>query len=344
MSIKFVDDPSYYQTITQSWDNATDASVSSGNGRFGTASIRVSGGAGQFAQKGLGVNITEGVLAVSVKPNTIAQGGNSVPLIALMDAGVQQVDVRITAGGNLLVTRNGTQLVGTTVQNMVPGRWYRLEFYALIDATTGKIQVKVNGQDWIPLTSNLNTRNTANSQFNEIQLGTPLFILPQSFSYDFNDVVVTDNNTPNANFLGDKRVFLLMPNSDSSVQWTPNGAASNNGSVKEVPPSTAPDEDTTYVSDSTVGHVDLYGYQSLPSGARNINSVTVAPRGRKDDAGIRTIRAVLKSSTTQVESADFAMSTSYAYNQFIQETDPNGGGSWTASAVNAVLAGVKVIA
>jgi len=131
----------------------------------------------------------------------------------------------------------------------------------------------------------------------------------------------------------------------AQVVWVCLGSGSNPGAqncmaVSEAPP----DDDSSYVTDATVGHLDRYTYPSISGSA--VKAVCVNMRAEKDDAGTRQIRACGKSGGTTFDNgADFSLSLS-SYGDFFAcfEVDPNTGVAWTVSGVNAAEFGVKTTA
>jgi hypothetical protein len=119
-----------------------------------------------------------------------------------------------------------------------------------------------------------------------------------------------------------------------------NPGAANWMAVSEYPP----DNDSSYVTDNTVGDQDRYSYPAI-SGS-SVKAVVVDMRAEKDDSATRAIRAVAKSGgTTADNGADLALPlNTYAAYQAIFETDPNSGVAWTVSGVNAAEFGIKTTA
>jgi hypothetical protein len=106
----------------------------------------------------------------------------------------------------------------------------------------------------------------------------------------------------------------------------------------------AEDGDTTYVYDSTTGHVDLYELADLAVTPSAIIGVVARQFARKTDAGTRSGTTRIKSGATFQDGATFAQSTTYQFLNTVLATDPNTGAAWTAAAVNALQVGPKVVA
>jgi len=104
------------------------------------------------------------------------------------------------------------------------------------------------------------------------------------------------------------------------------------------------DATTSYVYDSTVNDVDLYGIASISSTPASIIAVTTRAYMQKSDAGSRTAAVQLKSGSTTVASSTLTLTTSgWQWAWRTDLTDPDTSAAWTASGVNNVTIGPKVI-
>jgi hypothetical protein len=79
--------------------------------------------------------------------------------------------------------------------------------------------------------------------------------------------------------------------------------------------------DASYVESGTVGHKDLYGYQDLTATPAAIVAVQLATVARKDDAGGRSLRAVLESGAATANGATRVLGTTYALHDDRFEVD-----------------------
>lgn len=104
------------------------------------------------------------------------------------------------------------------------------------------------------------------------------------------------------------------------------------------------DGDASIVTSSTVGALDLYDLDDLPSTPASIMAVQARAITRKSDASARSGQLAIKSGATSALGSAVLQSTSYTALMQQWSTDPNTGAAWTASAINALQAGVKVAA
>jgi hypothetical protein len=108
-----------------------------------------------------------------------------------------------------------------------------------------------------------------------------------------------------------------------------------------------PDDATAYLSDQTVNDIELHTCASLsgvPTGSTTAVAVCVDIRGERDQSTTRSIRTLVKSSSTTVDNgADLALPNgTWTDFKTIFQLDPNGSIPWTVTAVNACKIGYKV--
>lgn len=335
MALRFVDgfDHVDVNALLLKWSSGNNLSYTAieGGTRFGVGSCFRVGLSGSLTVD-FGTNQPTWIVGFAYK-NT---GNNNTYIVAaLLDSGAYQCELRIDTTGRFLVTRNGTTLATSTLTYPRNGVWRYVEFKATI-GNAGAYEVRVDGETWLAATG-VDTQNTANAWANRMQLcdssaGT------NGFNGSIDDLYVCDaTGSANNDFLGDSRVYTLLPSSAGTyTQWAPTGAAANWDAVNDA----APDGDTSYVAASTVGALDTYQYPDLPGGT--VYGVAVNLDLRKDDAGTRQVASYVKSGSTEQAGASIAVPSSWDIVQQIWQTDPATGGAWTASAVNAAEFGVKV--
>lgn len=102
--------------------------------------------------------------------------------------------------------------------------------------------------------------------------------------------------------------------------------------------------DFSYVTSGTASTEDLFTFPNLAITPSAIYSVAIKPYVRISAAGVRTVTANLKSSTTDATGSLAATQPLVTY-QWLGSyflTDPNTSAAWTASGVNASKGGYKI--
>lgn len=224
-------------------------------------------------------------------------------------------------------------VLGTTAADLIQANvWHYIEMEIVISDTVGEVRVYLDNN--LVLTLSAQDTNNAVTTINTVGF----FAGASGFSHqcDYDDMYIIDAATR----LGERRIDLILPTSDSSVAWVKNTGASNFAAVDDLP---TVNSDTDYVQGSVVGDLDLYGFGDLVSNPATINAIRIVGYARKTDVGVREIALPIKSSGTQQDGTTFTILGTYNHYTRTINLDPNGSVAWTTAAVNALTAGVKVI-
>lgn len=334
MALLFMDGFDHYATadILKKWDLSGGAPAIGATGRRGGGGISFNGSA---VAPSITKNITAGatfVVGFYFKPTTL--GGSARIIATFLDSGSQQCEIRVNTSGTLSVTRNGSALTdGTSTNTLTLDAEYFLEWKVTIanSISAGTCVVRLNGTDWITVATSQDLQATANASANAFRLGGNA----TSVSYVADDFYLTDGTT----FLGDVRVDVLYPNGAGNYQdWTPSSGTDHAALVDETAPNTS-----DYLTGGAAGTKETLALGSTGSSGTVIG-VQVCNAVAKSDAGSSTVKNLIRSGSTDANGADYNPSTSYLYNISMHETDPATSSAWTISAVNALEAGVEVVA
>jgi hypothetical protein len=217
--------------------------------------------------------------------------------------------------------------------------WYFIEWKVTIANSTGANQcvVHVNNVEWLNLTG-VDTQLSATPQANQVEIGR-LNIDDAVFTFD--DFYICDNlGTRNNDFLGDCRIETLYPDGPGgSTDFGVNGALTNWQAVSEA----HADDDTSYVNNDTPGSIDTYTFTDPAGTINTVFGIQAVMRARKDNAGTRTFCRVVSIGGTDYAGTEFALGTDYAFFTEVIENNPATLSPWTAAAISALEAGVKVV-
>lgn len=339
MAIIFCDGFDYYVSadITKRWTGISSgvstgspySRLPSGQGLVGTASASVV--ANSCCYRSFGVNYVSGVVGLAVMWPLGAAASKVV--LQILDGTTEQISIRTNSSAVLTVTRNNNLLAtGTTV--ISGGVWYYMELkFTIATGTGGTVQLKLNGAAEIASTGSLNTRNTTNTQWNGIGLG--------SMVTWFDDVYALDTTAgSNTDFLGPIRVVALYPAAAGNYsQWTPNGGT-NMGSVSEM----FQDGDGSFNHSNTANQIDTFAMQDVPNGSGSIYCVQAVDVARQDSGAARTMAPLLRISGSDYVGTTVGLSTSYQFLTQIYDLQPVGGTpAWDIATVNAMEVGYKLI-
>lgn len=251
------------------------------------------------------------------------------------DGATEQIVLRNDSSGDLFVDRAGTNLGSTTALAPLLDTWYYIELDITFgDGTAGSIDLYVNGNNELSLSS-IDTRNVTGENLGRIGL-----IGNSSGANIFDDLYfLDDQGTDQTTRIGPCFIETVFPDANGTTNnFTASPAVSNYLNVDEADP----DDDTTYNHSSTATQKDLYGHAALTGSIDTIYAVMPRSRARISEAGSRGVKNVARSNVTEVDGTEKFIDQTYVYVDHIYENDPNGGGAWTESSVNAAEFGIKI--
>jgi hypothetical protein len=218
------------------------------------------------------------------------------------------------------------------------GVWAYLEVKMKCNATTGYCIVRVNGTEILNQTG-LDT-SWDGTGLTRVGIGGNG---SSHFTYYFDDLVVMDTTgSLNNAFLGDVTVSALYPNGDgASHDWLLSTGTPDTGVDHDCIDEPIVNDDTDYVSTSTVNVKSTYAMQDCAAGA-DIRAVQILASVRKGAEGPGQIKLVTRSNSTDYDGAAQGIGgTSYAYVREVREVDPATSAAWLEAAWNAVEIGIK---
>jgi len=309
-------------------------SISTG-GRFGTRGVNV------------GVNVWDTdfgktfpnnyetvIIGFAFKPDTFWGGGDN--LFEVREGGITHLSIRRSTVNRdiYLMHGNGTWLAASQYGASPLYVWQYLEIKTRIHDTLGFVEVRLNGQTIINLT-NIDTRNGGSGYFNTLYFGSssgPICAV-------IDDLYVCDTTgTANNDFLGDVRVVKLLPSANGSVNNFIPSAGSNFQCVDEL----LNDGDTTTVTSSVAGDIDLYQVSDLTVTPSNIYGVQLESIARKTDTNIASFRNKMKiGNHIENDSEKFLALDHIPYDSPIYDLDPSTSTPWTKEKIDSLEIGVE---
>lgn len=337
MTLRFVDSFDHYATadIPQKYSSSANSpSISAGNGRRSTASLRFTSSLATLTR----VIDAQATWIVGFSFRVTSLPASDTVFLTFLDAGTNQCDLRLRADGTIRATRNGTALA-TSTNAISAGTTYYLETKLLVNNATGTFEVRVNGSstNWIAITGQ-DTQNTANATANTVMLSGVIS------ATDMDDLYICDGaGSANNDFLGDVRVDCYMPsgNGNSSQLTGSDGNSTDNYLLVDE---ASQNGDTDYVQSSTVSQKDTYAYTDMSHTPTSIFGLQINMVAKKDDSGNRSICSVTRSGGSDTDGTTQALGTTYSDYRQISETDPNTAAAWTRTNLNSAEFGVKVAA
>lgn len=272
--------------------------------------------------------------AFRIKGAALSTAGAGYAFIRFCTGATEICHFSVSATGQLLFGRASvTAPVQTAAGVIADDVWNHVELTWTRNSSTGSATIRVNGA----VAASGTGLNLGASSIDNIKILSNTGTTSANDFRQFDDLYLNDAATS----LGEARVDVLAPSADTADKdWTPLSGTDNYAMVDEA----TYDDDTSYVSSSTVGNKDLYDVADLASSPTSILAVQVGYTAKKDDATARTMRSVLKSGVTEaVGTTNAPGSSAYTFFSDIHEVDPGTASAWTASGVNALQVGMEVV-
>lgn len=353
MAVVFVDGQAHYTTAAQGRDKyaGTLNAPTAGTGAFGAPGIAgsLSQGEAQYnfaasAQREFSLYLD--TPTDSAPRNLWVVWDNTFPQIwaDIQPDGSIKIWKGVMAGGAFAAFGTRDSVLATIPAGTLQFNVNNIHKVAILHhSSAGTISYKINGIEVMPggvTMTGLATAPSGAAQSTILWIGyTSILpgILGPSASIR-SHVVIADTN---GDIIGNPRLGALFPDGAGATSaWTPS-AGSNYQNVDEA----TPDDDSTYNESSTVNNIDTYTMQDTPAGVSAITAVAVTARLKKTDANSRTVAAVLRiGGTDYVHATTKGVPGDWAYLQWIWTVSPATGVAFTVVEVNAIEAGIKVIA
>lgn len=338
MALLWCDGFDHYGTLSALTDGvyaevAAGITLATTNPRTGTHHLAFSGAS--HVRRVLGGAKTSVGLGAAFYYPALPVANNVGRLFEFRDAtNTAQITIGIQSTGDISVKRGnagGTE-IGVTASPAITAEAYQhVEAFVLFSNTVGTVEVRVNGVTVISL-SGVDTVATANVECSQVAIGGSAGINGGSPQLD--DLFCYDNTgSYNNTFIGDRRVLTLFPDSNTATaDWTAVGAASGYEAIDEA----SPDDDTSYITASTVTDTSEFGLQNLPAGVSTISAVVMVERARKTEAGTANTQVSIVQGVSESAGADKPLTEVYTYRQDVFEIDPNSAAPFTPSEVDSL--------
>ena len=347
MTLLAMDGLAYYGNNTQTQRNAHTVSnppVDPDGGPFNSVHRNGRWGMGNQADEA-------GLLTTNTDPTFIWQGylrknasADLTPGRLLrfhnFGEGVDHVAIIFNGDGSVEAQNGDATTLGTVSEPGIwhQGMWNFIECKVLISDTVGTVDLNINGRVIFTITS-ADTRNGGTNSWCDMLI----YDTSNASAYSISNTVMMNSSGSAFNgFLGPRRIYTMFPTANSSVTWTRSSTTSSSWDLIDELDN---DGDTTFVESLSTGDIDMYVFQNLSTTATSIDAIGVNIAARESTAtAARNMRLRIDSTGNIATGATIALSTSYLIYQSVFEVDPNGGGAWSVSAVDALLAGIEVIA
>jgi hypothetical protein len=316
-------------------------------------------GAGAFVTNTAGTYLMPWAGLTSLNPHgrnwllNIRSGNRGQIIFTLEDNGT----IMAWRGENPGSTEPGTVWLGTTSEALEPNQWYYLEFKVLIHNSAGTVDVRINGVNRLSLSGADTYWNPEPAGYypipavgwDEVVIGHLTcgagFVIGQYagiVTWDFDDLYIADGTSTATNdvvdFWGDHRIDARRITADgATLQMSPLGAGDHYVEVDDL----VPDDDTTYNTEDTAGHIDTFVVENAAVAGYVVDAVQVLNLSKRSQEGDSTTKPVLRSAGTNYSGAAKGNNTTYSYGWDIWTKDPADNTTILDTEWNAMEVGVE---
>ena len=238
--------------------------------------------------------------------------------------------VRFTDGSSL-------QVHPTDGQGLATNCWHWVELQVVLGTndTNGSFELRIDGVTYCS-GATLDTYGGTNTQLTELRFSG-------NSVYKIDDLMAWSSTgaAPNT-WLGGARITTLRPTADGAVvNWTAN-TGTDVGAVDDANGSS--NGDTDYIASSTATQRSRFVMGDLANAGDTIAGVQVRLRAKKSDTQPRVVQAYVRSGSSETDSSDIYLTSEYLVHRASNvAVDPNGGGAWTKTAIDAIEVGVELV-
>lgn len=216
-------------------------------------------------------------------------------------------------------------------------RWSYIEVKIYCDSVAGTVDIRVDGQSVLSLSS-VNTQRISENFHDRVHI---LPTIGANYGHAIDDLYLCDSSgAVNNDFLGPCKVAALRPEADvvGETDWTTQSGSDHYAMVDEI----EANEDTDYVESDTVSNQDLWEYEDTPIEIGTIHSIQICTDCRVTDAEVFDLKTPAKLATTTSEGSGQRIgSTEYLSALRVMETDPDAN-PWTDDNLDDAQFGVRV--
>ncbi len=247
-------------------------------------------------------------------------------------SGTAIVSLTRNADGSISLRRGsftGT-LIATSSSNFTAAAWSHAELKMVTDPIVGSFEFRINGNVVLKQENlNLGANNAASIEF--YSSGTNGYYIDDFFIWD-------NTGDYNNDFMGPVRVLTLFPDGNSTPDdWVPTGAATTYEAVDEA----APDDDTSYITGSTVDDESTFTLPALPPEIVSVKGVVMPIRAKLAAAGVGAVTPAIISGASRDDAHEINLTPAYTYWAAIFEEDPATLAPYTAAGFNAAVMSLK---
>jgi hypothetical protein len=221
----------------------------------------------------------------------------------------------------------------TSTGTLTLDSYHAVQVKAVAHATTGSVEVWINGVEFVTATNIDTMPSSGNQYFGRVTFGAVVSGADQFFD----DICLWDDSGSDWNDWTDGkdlRIDTLYPNADTAQEdFIPLGAGDQFAEVNETPDH---DADVSYNGSTNAGDKDRLGLEAFSGVPIAIYNVRSRIAVKKTNAGAANAKVGVFSGSTEDVSAAQGLSGDYGYLHHDSEINPDDSLAWEVADIDAL--------
>jgi hypothetical protein len=243
-----------------------------------------------------------------------------------------------------LSAANKTPTSGANVLQVNTWHYIEVKIVKKNSIDAGDVSLRVDGAEWIELDAATDTLYSVNPAYTD----TIEFRCLTGAERYIDDLYVCDETGPiNNTFLGPVKVETLYPDGEGDVNDFTGSDADSTDNHLHVDEVTGQDDDTSYVESDTADHIDLYTLDDMAATIdiiHGIDAVSVVKNDVMGGGSVRQGASIVRIGGSNYQGDTFNIGSPYTHRHNILEENPDDAAAWEEADINALEAGIKVVA
>jgi hypothetical protein len=264
----------------------------------------------------------------------LATDSTAARWIRFYDNDVRGIGVKFNAAVPSTVTiQLGNNIINETILDTVllANTWYYFEVKVFCHATSGSVEVRIDGETVVLLTG-INTKAGTDSFYNKVQLSLQYCKVDNYYICDSVGGSLND-------FLGPCRVIGIFANEDSTpLDWTPSSGTSHYALIDENPFSA-----TDYLSVAVQGATDYFKYPKLVGNSTVLGIQISTTCTRSAGSSVIFQQPIEYNGQTALGPNTQVMGTDYTDVRHVSVVDPDTGEQWTIDKLADAKFGIRIV-
>ena len=278
-----------------------------------------------------------GAMGFAFKCTSIGTSSSDIILLhGGSDNGGAALALRLNTDGTLSIRDGVPSSIITSTNAMISNQWYYVEWlFELTNSTNEPGYVRVDGQNWITVTTTTDTRAAADDGISSMVFKGHI----DGTTY-YDDIYASSHQS---GLLGDMQIIALSPTGDGALNTWDGNDGNDVDNYQRVDETGDPDEDLTYVYTTGDENLEMYRFSDLPVTANKIFGIELITRAKRSGVGEMVVAQDFLTDSTTTEPTDgrTQLGTTFNWTRTLLEENPDTSSLFSEAEVNNLHFGSK---